>query len=37
VAMESRTPSLEEIFVAYMQSGKAHGLHPVGQQSASPG
>jgi ABC-2 type transport system ATP-binding protein len=45
VAMESRTPSLEEIFVAYMQSGKAaasqiekaHGLQSVGQQSAGQG
>jgi ABC-2 type transport system ATP-binding protein len=37
LAVEARTPSLEEIFVAYMQGGKAaaptdeaHGLHSVG-------
>lgn len=45
VAIESRTPSLEEIFVAYMQSNKAtaiqtekdHGLQSVGQQSVGQG
>jgi ABC-2 type transport system ATP-binding protein len=39
VAMESRTPSLEEIFVAYMQSGKPFAPHPDnahGLQSVGP-